>query len=156
MADGEGRHNSIGITALEAVLDDLIDRILRESKTVAVVGLSPDPARDRNRVARYLLEAGYRIIPVNPMVGDVLGQKSYPDLKSVPESIDTVDIFRRSEYVLPIVEEAIERGAGYIWMQDGVINEEAAEKARHAGIPVVMDNCMMREHRRRFGRRRSG
>ena len=137
-------------------MGDLIDRILGESKTVAVVGLSPDPARDSHRVARYMQEAGYRIIPVNPMVNEVLGQKSYPDLKSVPEHIDVVDIFRRSEHVLPIVEEAIGSGSGYIWMQDGVINEEAAEKARHAGIPVVMDNCMMREHRRRFRRRSSG
>ncbi len=137
-------------------MGDLIDKILRESKTVAVVGLSPDQARDSHRVARYLLEAGYRIIPVNPMMDEVLGQKSYPDLKSVPEPIDVVDIFRRSEYVRPIVEEAIERGVESIWMQDGVINEEAAELARHAGIPVVMDNCMMREHRRRFRSRPSG
>lgn len=137
-------------------MGDLIDKILRESETVAVVGLSSDPARDSHRVARYLREFGYRIIPVNPMVDEVLGQMSYPDLKSVPEQIDVVDIFRRSEHVLPIVEEAIEKGSRYIWMQDGVINEKAAEKARHAGIPVVMDNCMMREHRRRSGRRSSG
>ena len=132
-------------------MDDVVDRILQRGKTVAVVGLSPDPARDSHRVARYLLEAGYRVIPINPMVEEVLGQKSYPDLKSVPEPVDTVDIFRRSEHVLPIVDEALEAGSKFIWMQDGVINEEAAEKARTAGIGVVMDNCMMREHRRRFG-----
>ncbi|MDA1216486.1 MAG: CoA-binding protein [Chloroflexi bacterium] len=130
---------------------DIVERQLKESKTIAVVGLSPKSERDSYRVARYLQEAGYRIIPVNPAVDEVLGEKSYPDLKSVPMSIDMVDVFRRSEQVPPVVDEAIQVGVKFIWMQDGVIHEEAAEKARAAGIPVVMNNCAMREHRRRFG-----
>ena len=119
---------------------DLIEEQLRNSKTIAVVGLSPNPDRDSHRVSAYLQSQGYRIIPVNPTVDEVLGEKSYPDLPSVPESIDMVDVFRRSDQVMPVVEEAIQVGARYIWMQDGVVNEEAAEKARQAGIPVVMDD----------------
>ena len=119
---------------------DLVDRQLRESKTIAVVGLSPNPERDSYRVALYLKDAGYRIIPVNPTVDEVLGEKSYPDLKSVPVPIDMVDVFRRSELVPPVVDEAIQVGARFIWMQDGITHEEAAEKARAAGIPVIMDN----------------
>lgn len=119
---------------------DLVDEQLRFSTTIAVVGLSPNPERDSHRVSAYMQSQGYRIIPVNPTVDEVLGEKSYPDLPSVPEPIDMVDIFRRSELVMPVVEEAIQVGARYIWMQDGVVNEEAAEKAREAGIPVVMDD----------------
>ena len=119
---------------------DLVERQLAGSKTVAVVGLSTNPERDSYRVARYLKDMGYRIIPVNPTVDEVLGEKSYPDLKSVPMPIDMVDVFRRSELVPPVVEEAIQVGVKFIWMQDGVIHEEAAEKARAAGIPVIMDN----------------
>ena len=117
-----------------------IEEQLSGSRTIAVVGLSPDPERDSHRVAKYLQEQGYRIIPVNPMTDEVLGESSYPNLKAVPEPIDMVDIFRRSEYVLPIVEEAVEAGARYIWMQDGVINEEAAARATESGLLVVMDN----------------
>ena len=117
-----------------------IEEQLLNSKTIAVVGLSPDPSRDSHTVSKYLQQKGYRIIPVNPVVEEVLGEKSYPDLKSVPEPIDMVDIFRRSEYVSPIVDEAIEAGAKYIWMQDGVVSEEAAEKARAAGLLVVMND----------------
>ncbi len=119
---------------------DLVEEQLRNSKTIAVVGLSPNPDRDSYRVSAYLQSQGYRIIPVNPTVDEVLGEKSYPDLTSVPEPIDMVDIFRRSELVMPGVEEAVQVGARYIWMQDGVVNEEAAEKAERAGIPVVMDD----------------
>lgn len=119
---------------------DLVERQLKESKTIAVVGLSPNPERDSYRVALYLKEAGYRIIPVNPVIKEVLGEKSYPDLKSVPVPIDMVDVFRRSDLVGPVVEEAIKVGAKFIWMQDGVVNEEAAERARAVGIPVIMDN----------------
>jgi predicted CoA-binding protein len=119
---------------------DIIEEQLTNSKTIAVVGLSPRPERPSHYVAKYLQEQGYRIIPVNPLIDEELGEKSYPDLKSIPVPIDMVDIFRRSSEVMSIVEEAIEVGAKYIWMQDGVINEEAAEKARAAGIPVVMDN----------------
>ena len=119
---------------------DLVEEQLRNSKTIAVVGLSDNPERASFGVARYLQAQGYRIIPVNPMVSEVLGEKSYPDLKSVPEAIDMVDIFRRSELVPPVVDEAIEVGAKYVWMQDGVIHPESAAKAEAAGIPVVMDD----------------
>ena len=119
---------------------DLVEEQLRNSKTIAVVGLSDNPERASFGVARYLQAQGYRIIPVNPMVSEVLGEKSYPDLKSVPETIDMVDIFRRSELVPPVGDEAIEVGAKYVWMQDGVIHPEAAAKAEAAGIPVVMDD----------------
>ena len=119
---------------------DLVEEQLRNSRTIAVVGLSDNPQRDSHRVSKYLQSVGYRIIPVNPMIDEALGEKSYPDLKSVPEPIDMVDIFRRSELVPPVVDQAIEVGAKYIWMQDGVVNEEAAAKAEAAGIPVVMDD----------------
>ena len=134
---------------------DLIDEILTTSWTIAVVGLSDDPNRDSHRVASYLKRAGYRIIPVNPTIDEVLGERCYPDLISIPESVDMVDIFRRSDRVAPVVEEAIRKSAKYIWMQDGVVDENAAELARAAGISVVMDNCPMREHRRRYGNTRS-
>ena len=130
---------------------DLVDQQLQNSKTIAVVGLSGDPDRISFRVSRYMQEQGYRIIPVNPMINEALGEKSYPDLKSVPEAIDMVNIFRRSELVGPVVEQAIEVGAKYIWMQDGVIDEDGAAKAEAAGIPVIMDDCTLRQHRRRFG-----
>ena len=130
---------------------DLVDEQLRNSSTIAVVGLSNNPDRDSHRVAAYLQSQGYRIIPVNPVIEEALGEKSYPDLKSVPQPIDMVDVFRRSDQVMPVVDEAIEVGAKYIWMQDGVINEEAKAKAEAAGIPVVMNDCALRQHRRRFG-----
>ena len=119
---------------------DLVEEQLTNSKTIAVVGLSDNPERDSHRVSRYMRSQGYRIIPVNPMIQEWLGEKSYPDLKSVPEPIDMVDIFRRSELVPPVVDQAIEVGAKYIWMQDGVINPQAAAKAEAAGIPVIMDD----------------
>lgn len=118
-----------------------IEERLSRSRTIAVVGLSPNPQRDSHRVSKYLQGQGYRIIPVNPMTEEVLGVKIYADLKSVPKPIDMVDIFRRSEFLHPpVVEEAIEVGAKYVWMQDGVINEEEAEKALVAGLLVVMNN----------------
>ncbi len=119
---------------------DLVDEQLQNSKTIAVVGLSGDPDRISFRVTRYMQEQGYRIIPVNPMIEEVLGEKSYPDLKSVPEPIDMVNIFRRSELVPPVVDQAIEIGVKYIWMQDGVVNPDSAAKAEAAGIPVIMDD----------------
>ena len=125
---------------MAATNNDLVAEILRNSKTIAVVGLSGDPDRISFRVSRYMQEQGYRIIPVNPMIDEALGEKSYPDLKSVPEAIDLVNIFRRSELVGPVVEQAIEVGAKYIWMQDGVIDEDGAAKAEAAGIPVIMDD----------------
>jgi len=126
---------------------DTIEKILDESKAIAVVGLSPDPARLSHGVARYLQAQGYRIIPVNPFAQEILGEESYPDLASVPEAVDVVDIFRRAEHVPAIVDAAIAKGARAIWMQEGIVHQEAAAKAREAGLMVVMDRCMYKEHR---------
>ena len=133
-------------------MKDEIERILSESESVAVVGMSPRPDRPSHYVAKYLLDNGYDIIPVNPLVDEVLGLKSYPDLSSIPRKVDLVDIFRLSHLVPPVVDEVIAIGARFIWMQDGVIHEEAAAKARAVGLSVVMDNCTLREHSRRFGK----
>ena len=122
------------------------EEILSSSRVVAVVGLSSKPDRPSYRVASYLKEQGYKIIPVNPEEKEVLGGLCYPDLASVLEPVDVVDIFRRSEEVPPIVEEAIRIGAKAVWMQEGVINEEAAARAREAGLTVVMDRCMLKEY----------
>ena len=121
-------------------------KILNSSRTVAVVGLSSKPDRPSYKVASYLKEQGYRIIPVNPTEEEILGELCYQNITSIPESIDVVDIFRRSEKVLPIVEEAIKIGAKTVWMQEEVIHEEAAARAREAGLMVVMDKCMLKEH----------
>ncbi|MHB0867949.1 MAG: CoA-binding protein [Chloroflexota bacterium] len=129
-------------------MEESIKRILEKGRTIAVVGLSPKPERPSYGVASYLQQQGYRIIPVNPTVDQVLGERSYPDLKSVPERIDVVDIFRRSEDVPPVVDEAIQVGAWAVWMQEGVANEAAAAKARQAGLEVVEDRCILKEHRR--------
>jgi uncharacterized protein len=122
--------------------------ILNKYRSVAIVGASPDPERPSYRVVRYLMKHGYHVMPVNPNVQDILGKTSYPDLKSIPEKVEVVDIFRRSEDVMPIVGAAIEIGAKVVWMQEGVINGEAAAKARDAGLLVVMDRCMRKEHLR--------
>ena len=124
------------------------EEILNSSRVVAVVGLSAKPDRPSHRVADYLKAQGYRIIPVNPAESEILGELCYPDLASVPESVDVVDIFRRSEEVLPIVKEAIRVGAKAVWIQEGVINEEAAARAREAGLMVGMDKCMLKEHQK--------
>jgi len=129
----------------------LAQEILRNTKTVAMVGLSANPERPSNIVAVYLKEHGYRVIPVNPNEKTVLGEVSYPDLSSVPGKVDVVDIFRKSEDVLPIVREAIKKGARAVWMQEGVINKEAAAAARQAGLKVVMDRCMRKEHEKMPG-----
>ena len=115
-------------------------------KTIAVVGLSPKEIRPSYGVARYLQNAGYKIIPVNPGHPEILGEKSYPTLKDIPIEVDIVDVFRKPEHVMPITEAAIEIGAKAIWFQDGVINAEAAKKAEDAGLQVVMDDCMLRQH----------
>lgn len=130
--------------------DNEIRKILQDARTIAVVGLSPKPERDSHEVAEYLQKAGYRIIPINPAADEILGEKAYPDLRSIPDKIDIVDIFRRPEHVGPIVDEAIDVGANTVWMQLGVVNEEAAAKASAAGLNVVMDRCTLREHRRLF------
>jgi predicted CoA-binding protein len=130
---------------------DLLSRV----KTIAVVGLSESPMRPSHGVSAYMLAAGYRIIPVNPQIAEALGEKSYPSLLEVPlevaGKIDLVDVFRRPEYVDEIVEQAIKLTIPAIWLQEDVINERAAEKARKAGIFVVMDRCILKEHRTRFG-----
>jgi uncharacterized protein len=125
-----------------------ISEILLSARTIAVVGLSGKRYRPSYGVAEYLQRAGYRIIPVNPEETEVLGEKSYPDLDSVPEPVDLVDIFRRPEFVPDIVEAAIRKGAKVVWMQEGVIHEEAARRAEQAGLLVVMDRCILKDHRR--------
>jgi predicted CoA-binding protein len=122
--------------------------ILQSARTVAIVGLSGKRYRPSFGVAEYLKREGYRVIPVNPEETEVLGEKCYPDLDSVPDEIDVVDIFRRSEFVPEIVEAAIRKGAKVIWMQEGVMNEEAARRAQEAGLTVVMDRCILKDHRR--------
>lgn len=124
-----------------------VERILRPPKTIAVVGLSDKPDRESHEIASYLQAQGYRIIPVNPRITETLGEKAYPSLRDVPERVDIVQIFRRSEEVLPVVEEAIAIGAPVVWMQTGIVNEEAAAKAEAAGLTVVMDTCMRSAHR---------
>jgi uncharacterized protein len=129
---------------------DEIGELLKRAKTIAVVGLSSSPLRPSYGVAAYLQHQGYRIIPVNPQIKGALGEKAYPSLKEVPEKIDIVDIFRRSEFVPEVVEQAIALKIPAVWMQEDVIHKEAAEKARKAGAFVVMDRCMLKEHRKRF------
>jgi predicted CoA-binding protein len=118
--------------------------ILQDVKSIAVVGISDKSERPSYQVAQFLQEKGYKIIPVNPMVAEVLGEKAYPDISAVPAEIqiDLVDVFRKSEEVMPIVEEAIKRGVSCIWLQEGVVNEEAAEMAKTAGLKVEMDKCI--------------
>lgn len=129
----------------------LIREVLSVTKTIAIVGLSPKKQRASNFVGSYMQYEGYRIIPVNPMVDEIFGEKSYPDLLSIPEPVDLVNIFRRPEDVLPIVEQAIEIKAKAVWMQLRVINMEAAKLAEEAGLKVVMDRCLKIEHGRYNG-----
>src|SRR5713101_38783 len=128
---------------------DPITKILRESKTIAVVGLSSNPMRPSFGVTEYMQRAGYRIIPVNPNEREVLGEKCYARLEDVPEKIDLVDVFRRADAVPPVVESAIRVGAKAVWMQMGVENEAAAEKARAAGLVVIEDACILVEYKKR-------
>lgn len=125
-----------------------IPELLRASRTIAVVGLSNKRFRPSYSVAEYMQSQGYRIIPVNPNETEVLGEKAYPRLEDVSEHIDIVDIFRRSEFVPPIVESAIRLGVRAVWMQEGVVHEEAAKRAREAGLTVIMDRCILKEHMR--------
>lgn len=126
-------------------------RILKESKTLAVVGLSINWYRPSYFAAKYMLDHGKHVIPVNPSYTEVLGQKCYPSLRDIPEKVDIVDCFRKSEEIMPIAEDAIAIGAKVLWMQIGVINEEAARKAREAGLEVVMNRCVKIEYARLFG-----
>ena len=123
-----------------------VEAILRDSKTIAVVGISPRPDRASHVVAKYLQGQGYRVIPVNPTVDEVLGEKCYPSVRDVPEPIDIVDIFRRPVDVPPVVDDAIAAGAKVVWMQLKIIHEEAAAKAEAHGLDVVMDKCTKPEH----------
>lgn len=133
---------------MEFAREEDIRQIIETVKTIAVVGLSSDRSRASNHVAEYLQKQGYRIVPVNPSCDQVLGETCYPDVASIPFAVDLVDIFRRSEEVPPIVDEAIAAGAKGVWMQEDVVNPGAAEKARNAGLLVVMDRCILKEHTR--------
>ena len=128
----------------------LIKKILTQYHTVAMVGVSADTERPSNRVARYLDGHGFHIIPVNPTIKELLGKRSYPDLGSIPEKVEIVEIFRKSSEVEPVVDDAIKIGAKVVWMQEGVINKKAAVKAKDAGLLVIMNRCMFKEHRRLF------
>ena len=123
-------------------------RILSKYRSIAVVGASANPERPSYQIADYLIGAGYQVHPVNPNAREILGKPSYPDLSSIPGPVEVVNIFRRSEDVMPVVDEAIEVGAKVVWMQTGVINEKAAAKARGAGLLVVMNKCIFEEHQR--------
>lgn len=125
--------------------------ILQSAKTIASVGVSGNPEKESYEVVAYLKEQGYRIIPVNPTATEILGEKAYPNLESVPEKIDVVQVFRKPEDVPPVVDDSIKVGAKVVWMQVGIVNEEAAQKARDAGLQVVMDACMRMTHRRLIG-----
>jgi predicted CoA-binding protein len=131
--------------------NDPIADILRRSKTIAVVGLSNSPLRPSHGVAAYMQSQGYKIIPVNPTIHGALGEKAYARLLDVPDKIDIVNIFRRPEFVGEIVDQVIQLKVPAVWMQEEVIHEAAAEKARKAGIVVVMDRCILKEHKARFG-----
>jgi predicted CoA-binding protein len=128
--------------------DSELKQLLEDTRTIAVVGLSDKSERPSNHVAMYLQSVGYRVIPVNPSVLTVLGERSYPNLRDIPEPIDMVDVFRRSDAVLDIAEDAIAIGAKSLWLQEGVIHEEAADLARAAGLKVVMDRCILKERER--------
>ncbi|HTR34643.1 MAG TPA: CoA-binding protein [Bryobacteraceae bacterium] len=129
-------------------MNTAIPDLLREAQVIAVVGLSSKKYRASYGVSEYMQKQGYRIIPVNPNETEVLGEKSYARLEDIPEHIDIVDIFRRSEFVKPVVESAIRVGASAVWMQEGVVDEAAARKAREKGLAVVMDRCILKEHQR--------
>jgi len=133
--------------------DQEMTALLRQSKTIAVVGLSHNPMRASFGVSRFLQRQGYRVIPVNPNETEVLGEKAYPSVKDIPEPVDIVDVFRRSEYVPEVVDDALQKGGvRCIWMQEGIVNEEAAKKAASAGLKVVMDRCILKDLARLFGR----
>jgi uncharacterized protein len=134
-----------------AIKTDEIGEVLKRSRNIAVVGLSNSPLRASHGVAAYMQTQGYRIFPVNPTITDALGEPSYESLMDVKEKIDIVNIFRRPEFVPDVVDQAIQLRVPVIWMQEGVVHQAAAEKARRSGIFVVMDHCILKEHRARFG-----
>jgi uncharacterized protein len=128
--------------------DESLREILLSAETIASVGLSSNQAKESFWIASYLKEQGYRVIPVNPTATEIFGEKAYPDLQSVPVKIDVVQVFRKPEDVPPVVDDAIQVGAKVVWMQEGIVNYEAAQKAEEAGLQVVMDACMRSSHRR--------
>lgn len=132
----------------QQISDQQIKEILQQSHTIAVVGLSDKSHRDSYRVAQYMQDKGYRIIPVNPRLKTVLGETAYPDLSAIPDKVDIVNIFRRSEQVLPVVEEALKIKPTAVWLQLGIVNNEAAEKCMDAGVAIIMDKCIKVEHAR--------
>ncbi len=131
--------------------EDQITQVLRDARTIAVVGLASNPMRPSHGVSAYMQQQGYRIIPVNPTITDALGEKAYPSLRDIPKDIkiDIVDVFRRPEFVPEVVDEVLELKLPVLWLQETVVNEQAADKARKAGVFVVMDKCILKEHRRR-------
>lgn len=131
--------------------DEQLKRILEGARVVATVGLSANPGKPSHAIPRYLMEQGYRVIPVNPTITEVLGEKAYAELTDIPDKVDVVQLFRPSEAVPPFVDQAIQIGAKVVWMQEGISNEDAAATARAAGLEVVMDRCMKVEHRRLIG-----
>jgi hypothetical protein len=126
----------------------LIQEILEESRIVAIIGISDDPDRPSNEIARYLIENGYRVIGVNPSLEEVLGALCYPSLEAIPEPVDVVDVFRKPDTVEEIVDDVIKLEIPYLWLQEGVVNSDAAFRAKSAGIKVIMDHCMKKEHSR--------
>jgi uncharacterized protein len=131
--------------------DAELRNILSSVRTVATVGVSSNPEKPSYGIFQYLAEAGYRMIPVNPTIQEVMGRPSYPNLRSIPEKIDVVQVFRKPEDVPAVVEDAIQVGAKVVWMQEGVVNDHAAARAEQAGLKVVMDRCMMKTHQRLLG-----
>ena len=130
----------------------VIERVTKQARTVAVIGVSPNPTRPSHGVAAYLHRSGLRVYPVNPAITELFGLTAYPSLTDIPEPVDIVDVFRRPEYVIPIAEQAVAAGAGALWLQLGVINVAAAEIAEASGLDVVMDKCLRVEHARLLGR----
>jgi predicted CoA-binding protein len=131
--------------------DAELRNILKSARTVASVGVSSNPQKPSYGIFQYLVEAGYQMLPVNPTTPEVMGKQTYPDLASIPVRIDVVQVFRKSEDVPPVVEQAIQAGAKVVWMQEGVVNAQAAKRAEEAGLKVVMDRCMRNTHQRLFG-----
>ncbi|MHB1307836.1 MAG: CoA-binding protein [Limisphaerales bacterium] len=138
---------SCELPSQNATSDEVRD-ILKDARTIAVVGLSDKLDRDSHHVAAYLQQHGYRIIPVNPNAQEILGERCYPSLREIPVPVEVVDIFRRADAVPAIVEDALAIGAKVVWMQDGIVHNAAADRARAAGLKVVMSKCLLREHRR--------
>ncbi len=131
--------------------DNGLRDILKSARNVACVGVSSNPEKPSYGIFQYLVEAGYHMIPVNPTTPEVLGRPSYPDVPSIPQQVDVVQVFRKPEDVPAVVEDAIKAGAKVVWMQEGIVNQQAAARAEQAGLQVVMDRCMMQTHQRLFG-----